>query len=279
MLSQMTGAITRQHARVRRYRELARHPGGNGRSRELLLDGVHLLNDALGSGVPIESAAFEHTLLDDSSVRDLAERLASRGTEILIVSRKVLESMSPVRTPSGAVGIARRSLSSVTSVLGERAPALAVAAYGVQDPGNVGALVRSAEAAGATAFLACEGTADPFAWKALRGSMGSALRLPIAATTIDETLNECERLDITTVALIPRQGPSFFEMDWTSPTALLLGNEGTGLPAGIARRARHQVSIPMEGAVESLNVAVAAALVLYEGLRQRHHEPVRRPGR
>jgi RNA methyltransferase, TrmH family len=276
MLSRMPGAVTRQRASVRRYRELARAPGGNGLERDLLLDGVHLLSDALASGLRVESAAFEHTILEDASNRSLAEKLAATGSEVMIVSRSVLETMSPVRTPSGAVGIAHHALTPVSTALGARPPALVVAAVGVQDPGNVGALIRSAEAAGATAFLACEGTADPFAWKALRGSMGSALRVPIATTTAKETMRGCDRLGVRTVALMPRSGKSFLDNDWKAPTALFLGNEGAGLPSDIVRAVHHQVSIPMDGSVESLNVAVAAALVLYEGFRQRHHEPVRR---
>ena len=94
----MTGAVTRQHSSVRRYRELARTPAGNGVDRELLLDGVHLLGEAHAAGILIETAAFEHAALNQPSVRALAEQLAAAGSEVLIVSRNVLEAMSPVKT-------------------------------------------------------------------------------------------------------------------------------------------------------------------------------------
>lgn len=265
----MLGVVTRQHSRVKRYRELARMPHGSGLDRELLLDGLHLLFEAHASGIPIESAAFEHAVLEQPAVRSLAEALVASGVEVLIVSRNVLEAMSPVKTPSGAVGMARRSMTTLTGAL-RRQPALAVLAYDVQDPGNVGALMRAAEAAGATAFVACGATADPLGWKALRGSMGSALRLPIARAGIDDALGECRRAGIQIAALAPRRGDAFFTTDLRAPTALLVGSEGAGLPEDVGGRADRQISVPMQPPVESLNVAVAAALVLYEAFRQRH---------
>ena len=264
----MTGAVTRQHSSVRRYRELARPPAGNGLDRELLLDGLHLLSEAHASGIGIETAAFEHGALDNLQARAIAEKLSASGTEVLIVSRNVLEAMSPVRTPSGAVGIARRSLVSLPVAMRGQPP-LVVVAHDVQDPGNVGGIARTAEAAGATAFVATSGTADPLGWKALRGSMGSALRLPIARAAIDETLRECRKAGVATIALVPRGGKPFFEIAFQKPTAVLLGGEGAGLPDDVARSADEQVSIPMHDPVESLNVGVAAALVLYEAFRQR----------
>jgi TrmH family RNA methyltransferase len=264
----MTGAVTRQHSSVRRFRELARTPPDPGVDRELLLDGLHLLSEAHASGIAIETAAFEHSALDDPRTRKLAEQLSAAGTELLIVSRNVLEAMSPVRTPSGSVGIARRTLVSVSEALHGRAP-LVVVAHEVQDPGNVGGIIRTAEAAGATAFIASGGTADPFSWKALRGSMGSALRLPVARAAIDKTFHEARTAGLASVALVPRGGTSFFQLDLRKPTVLLLGGEGSGLPGELVRAADHQASIPMAGRVESLNVGVAAALVLYEAFRQR----------
>ena len=153
----MTGA---SHSSVKRYRELARNPPQNGLERELLLEGPHLLFEARKSGVTVDSAAFEQDVLDDPSVRKLAEQLVAEGADVFIVSRRTLESMSPVKTPAGAVGIARRSLVSLERALAIANP-LIVVAHEVQDPGNVGGIMRTAEAAGATAFIATQSTADP----------------------------------------------------------------------------------------------------------------------
>jgi TrmH family RNA methyltransferase len=264
----MTGAVTRQHSSVKRYRALARTSANSGLERELLLDGVHLLAEARASRLPIDTAAFDRDALNDPAARLLAEQLRAAGSEVLIVSRNVLEAMSPVKTPSGVVAIARRSLATLPAALAGAAP-LVLLAHDVQDPGNVGALVRTAEASGATALVACGSTADPFGWKALRGSMGSAFRLVIARADIADVLSECRTRGIALVALTARTKQSVFASDFQPATAILLGSEGAGLPASLLDAADQQVSIPMKAPVESLNVAVAAALVMYEAFRQR----------
>lgn len=261
----MTGA---PHSSVKRYRELARNPPNNGLEREVLLDGPHLLFEAQQSGLSIESAAFEQDAFNDPAVKRLAEQLVADGADVLIVSRKTLESMSPVRSPAGVVGIARRTLPSLSDALAH-ARALVVVAHDVQDPGNVGGIMRTAEAAGATAFVATASTADPLGWKALRGSMGSALRLPIARGEIEDVLRALRSTGIRTTALVPRAGTSLFDSEFRKPSALILGAEGAGLPDDLLRQVDEHVTIPMQQPVESLNVGVAAALVLYEAFRQR----------
>ena len=176
----MTSTISsRQNPIVRLYRTLARERACDDRELRVLLDGLHLLTEASVAGLTIESAAFAHRVLDTAEGRSLARTLAETGTRVLTVSGTVLAAMSPVRTPSGVVAVASRPRASLNSVL-ERPPQLVVLAADVQDPGNIGAIVRVAEAAGGTGLVACGISADPFGWKALRGSMGSAFRLPIA---------------------------------------------------------------------------------------------------
>jgi TrmH family RNA methyltransferase len=262
----MTGA---SHSSVKRYRDLARNSPTNGPERELLLDGPHLLFEAHKSGLRIESAAFGRDALNDPAMKTFAERLVADGSDVFIVSQKTLESMSPVRSPAGVVGIARRAVASLTDALAST-NALIVVAHDVQDPGNVGGIMRTAEAAGATAFVATAATADPLGWKALRGSMGSALRLTIARAEIAEVLHALRAASIETNALVPRSGQSLFDASFRKPSALLLGSEGLGLPDEVLRQVDHRLSIPMQRPVESLNVGVAAALVLYEAYRQRN---------
>jgi TrmH family RNA methyltransferase len=139
----------------------------------------------------------------------------------------------------------------------------------VQDPGNIGGIIRTSEAAGATAVIVSPSSADPSSWKALRGSMGSALRVPIARASTEDAVQACRRAGIKTAAIVPRSGSPLFEADFRKPIALLVGGEGPGLPAELLQTADYQVSIPMHNPVESLNVGVAAALVLYEAFRQR----------
>jgi RNA methyltransferase, TrmH family len=234
----------------------------------LLLDGLHLLTEARAAGLAIESAAFAHRLLETVDGRSLAHALAETGTKVLAVSSGVLAAMSPVRTPSGVVAIAPRPRSSIDSVL-ERAPQLVVVAADVQDAGNLGAIVRAAEAAGGTGLVACGTSADPFGWKALRGSMGSAFRLPIARGDLDATIGACRAAGLRLLAAVPRGGRPLFDLDLRTPAALVLGGEGQGLSDHVLSRIDLRVSIPMQPPVESLNVAVVAAVVFYEARRQR----------
>jgi TrmH family RNA methyltransferase len=151
---------------------------------------------------------------------------------------------------------------------------LVVVVVDVQDPGNTGAIVRVSEAGGATGVIASGATADPFGWKALRGSMGSALRLPVVHRTSPAgAMAEVRQNGCRVIATVPRGGRSLYETDLTGPIAALIGGEGHGLAAAIVDAADERVSIPMAPPVESLNAAVTAGLIVYEARRQRgYHE-------
>lgn len=254
---------SRHNPLVRRFREAAEAATG-----EVLLDGEHLVAEALTGGVPLDTLA----VLSDPGLevrRQLAGRASAAGARVVTVTAAVLTAMSPVRQPSGMVALARLEAVDLETILAAPAPIVLVLA-GVQDPGNVGSIVRAAEALGATGMICTEGTADAHGWKALRGSMGSALRLPIAVRqSLAAVAGRLRQRDIRIVAMVPRGGTLLDAADLRPPMALLLGGEGAGLEAPARQAADLTVSIPMAPAVESLNVAAAAALVLYEAARQR----------
>jgi TrmH family RNA methyltransferase len=188
---------------------------------------------------------------------------------VLEVSAGVLNAMSPVHSPTGVVASARMP-SIVEAHLLTPAPALVLAAAGLQDPGNVGAIIRSAAAAGATGVVLDELSADPWGWKALRASMGSAFHLPVVRSrNLPGLIDAWRRSGVRIVAAVPRGGVPIYEVDFRPPTAILLGGEGSGLAENLAALADTRLSIPMRGAIESLNAAVAAALLVYEAQRQR----------
>ena len=247
----------------------------DGEDRErLLLDGLHLVEEARGAQVAIASAAFTARALanPDGRARKLATALAGTGVRVVQVTDPVMDALSPTAHPSGVVAVAARPRRTLEDVLGaaDGRPALVVVAVDVQDPGNVGAIARVAEAAGATGYVAAGQSADPFGWKALRGSMGSVLRLPTAqdrdATSVIGVL-KAHRLHC--VAAAPEGAVSFDAIDWRGPIACFLGSEGAGLSPEVIAMADRRVRIPMAAPVESLNVAVSAGLLLYEARRQR----------
>ena len=266
MLAEMSVPRTiasRQNPLVARFRAAAAGDGDR-----LLLEGPHLVRDAIAAGLEIEVAAFE-AASDDAGLAGLQRGLPAG--RIVYASPAVLRAMSPARTPAGVVALAARPRPPALEDLLARAGTLAVAAVDVQDPGNTGAIVRAAEAGGATAVLTTSGGADPLGWKALRGAMGSAFRLPIARLASPGDIVAIARgAGLRIVASAGRGGAAPDAVDFRPPTAILLGAEGAGLPAELLDAADVRVTIPMAPPVESLNVAVTAALLVYEARRQRH---------
>jgi TrmH family RNA methyltransferase len=272
----MERITSRQNAIVKRFRDLARPRRGGASTAaspgrcDVLLDGEHLIEEALASEVPIEIAAFTDRYLADAASPGtrLAREVERRGGRAVAVGERVLTALSPVQHPSGLVAIGQARLDSVESVLaGARrfAPVLVLA--GLQDPGNLGAIVRAAAAFGASGVIALEGSADPFGWKALRGAMGGTFRIPIARATMPQLDAAARAHQIRVLAALPHGGTALPDVDFAGRTAILLGAEGAGVPAEAAGIVHGAVTIPMRQPVDSLNVAVAAALILYESAR------------
>ena len=258
----MSVITSRQHPIVKQFRELA-HGGGPA----MLLDGWHLLTEAVAAGIPIDTVAWcGPPTSNEQTTIDRAQRL---GAHVIEVSGSVLHALSPVNTPTGVVASAKKPRVDARALM-QPAPALILAGVGIQDPGNAGAVIRAAAAAGATGVVVDDATADPWGWKALRASMGATFHVPVCrARTIAPAVASWRAAGVSIVAAVARGGTSMYDIDLTRPTALLIGGEGAGLPASLVSAADVRISIPMKDAVESLNVAVAAALVLYEARRQR----------
>jgi TrmH family RNA methyltransferase len=259
---------SRENPIVRTYRELASEPDAAG--ARLLLDGAHLVRDAHAARLDFESAAVAASrLAEETEEAEIARTLDSAGVSVLSVTDVVFAAMSPVRSPSGIIAIARRTPSDATAIWNTRS-GFTLVAVDVQDPGNLGALIRAAEAGGVTGVIVSGASAHPFSWKALRGSMGSAIRVPVAKAAELGMIVDCiQAAGTRTIASVPRGGRAPEEIDWTGSIALLLGGEGQGLPDDVAAQCDDRVTIPMAAGVESLNVAVAGGILIYAARRQR----------
>ena len=228
----------------------------------MLLDGEHLIADAAEAGVRLEAvvATGDHA--------ELMSRLRANGVEVFEGTPAVLDAASPVRATSGIVALAAWTPANLGDVLDlRRWPTLGL--VDVQDPGNVGAVIRSADAFGGVPVLALGRTADPGGWKALRGAMGSTFRLPIARDAADSAIQLARARGARVAATVPASGTAPEDVNWRQPTLLLLGSEGLGLPPHIVDAADLRVTIPMRPRVRSLNVAATAAVILYEADRRR----------
>jgi RNA methyltransferase, TrmH family len=248
-----TRITSRQHSFVQRCRAVARRlePG------TVLLDGEHLVAEAIDAGLHLDG------VLTDGETRPALDAIDTRGTTWYVGSDAILAAASPVRTTSGVVALASWVPATIDDVLAGE-PSVIVAMLGVQDPGNMGGIIRSSYALGASGIIALDGTADPGGWKALRGAMGGTFRLPVATGTLSALFDAAARRHVPLVATVAHGGSPIGEIEWPSPMILLLGNEGQGLPEAALARCSHRVRLPLRSGAESLNVGVTAALILWE---------------
>jgi RNA methyltransferase, TrmH family len=235
----------------------------------IALEGARLVSEAIRSGLEIEAI-----LTSDSAERHLAslQTELDRPALILRTTDKLFNSVAATETPQGIAALIRSREFSFESLVAVTDP-LVVVLVGVQDPGNVGTILRSAEALGASGAIATRGTAHPYSPKSLRASAGSALRLPILselAAPIALAQLRVSGLKIF-AASSPRDSAARRpdEVDLRVPAAILIGNEGAGLPPEIERSADARIRIQVAEPVDSLNAAIAASLILYEAARQR----------
>ena len=247
-------------------------------------EGVRLVEEALRSGCRIEAVLFS-----ESGERH-HERLApltdrpEMAFPILRTTDRLFEGLADTEHPQGVAALVEPRTAACDDLLrvtNDACSPLLVVLAGVQDPGNVGTILRTAAAFGATGAVTTasgqSGTASPFSPKALRASAGAALHLPIlAGMSLPILLTQLRVANVRTLASSvhePQEGDQAllapWEVDWCQPVALLVGNEGAGLPEEVERSADARIRIPMASGIESLNAAAAAAVLFYEAARQR----------
>jgi RNA methyltransferase, TrmH family len=215
-------------------------------------------------------------VLTDGRHAALAERARSAGAAIHEGSAAVLEAASPVTSPTGVVALAHWQPQDVSDVLAADAPVIGL--VGVQDPGNVGSVIRSADALGAGGVLLLDSSADPGSWKCLRGAMGSTFRIPIARGKTADVIALAKARQRPVVAAIATGGTPLDSLALGESAVVLLGNEGVGLNESVTAIADQAMTITMRAGMDSLNVSVTAALVLWEAHRQRQRARAARPG-
>ena len=251
---------------VRRFRRA----GEGDSSGVLAAEGVRLVWEGVKEGVPVVEAAFSSRLERSPLGRELLERLSRVAPVFRECTDEVLDRLSSVKTHQGVVAIFRRPQVQFEDLLGNEEVPLVVIAAGLRDPGNLGALLRTAEASGATGVITLADGADPYREKAVRGSAGSVFRLPIlGGVKLEQALELVSRENLQLVVADRVAEDVYDRVDFRRPTALALGAEAGGLPEGLTEAASHLVRIPMRSGVNSLNVAVAAGVLLYEARRQR----------
>ena len=271
---------SRQNPLVKRFR----HVRAGGERHHIFLEGVRLIEDAVAAGAHFETVAFTSALETSERGMQLLDELQKIPCRGAHVPPQVMQAIADTQSPQGIAAIVSRPFYELAELFAAR-PSLVVIADGLQDPGNLGTIIRTAEAASADCLVTTRDTVDPFNHKALRASMGSALRLPIVTDVARADVAQlCREHQIALVGT--RTAPArmavmiedaeraektcaYTEADLTTPLAFILGREATGMDEETAADADRFVYIPMSQHIESLNVSAAAAILLYEAARQR----------
>ncbi len=257
-----------QNATVRLARRLERDRDERSRRGLYLAWGLHLAQEATRHRAPIERALLGPAAEASSEGIALTRELERQEVPVMRTTARVLDGIAPGSADQGVLLIARRPATRLDELLAG-SPGVLLLAHGVQDPGNVGSMVRSALALEASAFVALEGTADPFGSRAVRAAMGALFRLPVLEGVARSILPMLRASGLRLFAADARAGRAPSDVDLAGPAALLVGSEGGGLPEEILSAADERVRIPMTQGVVSLNVHAAATVLLYEAMRQR----------
>lgn len=238
----------------------------------MFVEGLRLVEEAVESNVGIEAIVFTSEFQQSDRGGALIDRLAHEQYRGALVPDALMKSICAVESPQGVVALAAHPRFDVDDLF-ERPKPIAVALETLQDPGNVGTIIRATEAAGGSGVALSSGSAEPYSPKALRSSMGSAFRLPIARRVAPATMIEAAKeRGLRVFATAPVGAELYTDIDWTGPSLLVIGNEGAGLSPESLALADTIVTIPLSHPVESLNAALAAAVILFEAMRQRRLE-------
>lgn len=255
---------SRQNAQVKQLRRLFHEASLNTRG-EVAVEGMHLVEEAIRSGLRLKTVFFSESARQ--RLHKLLPQLSSH-TEVLTLPDDVFASAVPTETPQGVAALVQGKPFTFEQLLAA-SPALMVVTAGLQDPGNLGTIARSAEAFGATGLLLGEHTVSPWNWKAIRASAGSLFRLGSVKVELAKAIETLKDRNIRVLGTSARKGTPIYEMDLRRPVAFLVGSEGSGVPKDALTQADELVAIPHSPRVESLNAGIAAAVLLYEAARQR----------
>jgi RNA methyltransferase, TrmH family len=257
------GGLGFKHRKVQRLRKLVQRHTAREAERAFVVDSLKVLDAALDAGAAIESLYLAPGGGDEATV----ERAVATGIRATPLAAGVVERVAGTVTPQPVLAVASYVDVPLESL---RDSDLVVVCVDVRDPGNLGTVLRTAEAAGVGGVICCDGTVDVYNPKSVRASAGSLFHVRVVAGgKPEEVLATLGDWGLRRTATRPSGGQAYHRADLRRPTAIVLGNEASGLPAGLDRLLDETVTIPMAGRGESLNVGMAAAVMCFEAARQR----------
>ena len=248
----------------------------NGHVSDLMfVEGVRLTEEAISSPLQIEEIFVSESFAKNTRAQKILNELSTKHIFINEVSDKIFQSLSDTKTSQGVILIAKKPETGKgiveNSLLGKKSKSpLLILLHQINNPSNLGAILRTAEAANVSGVIFTKNSADAFSPKALRAAMGASFRLPIwTNTNFFDVLDWSKRKNFVSVAADVNSEKSYLEIDWQKPRLLIFGSEAHGLSAEERNKIDESLVIPMENGVESLNLAVSCGIVLFEAKRQR----------
>ncbi len=238
------------------------------KEQAFLIEGVKMVEEALRDNIGVKMVVAAPSLVQRHG-KGILKQAERKGVEVLWISERLMDTLSENKTPQSVMAVVPMKQFSEEALIDDRA-GMIIVAHRLQDPGNLGTIMRTAEAAGASGIAITPNTVDPYNSKAVRASMGSILRLPVVPVgDIRTFIKKGRDKGFQTVATVLSGETIHFNMDLTKPTIVILGQEAAGLPGDLLDDIDFRVRIPVAATIDSLNVATAAAVILYEAMRQR----------
>lgn len=243
-------------------------------TEQIYVEGVRLAEEAVRSGLQIEECLYASSFGAAEREQELLSTVSRRCNDLFELSNRLFPSIADTKTTQGIILLCKRPAADRESfdrkihLAGESLP-LVVMLTEVNNPSNLGAVIRTAEAAGASGLIVSKNSADAFSPKALRAAMGSAFRLPVwEEAETDAVFRWARAKDLHIIAASGRGDTDYTEVDWTQRSLIVFGSEAHGLSAELVEETATKIRIPMESLVESLNLAVSVGVVLFEARRQ-----------
>jgi len=260
--------------RVQRLRRLLRRSSIRDTERAFVAEGVKLVDAAIDAGAPVEAIFVAADWQSSSPTTALVERASRDGLAVFELGPGIMERVADTVSPQSvcavveAVDLGLGELLSRSERDGDHS--MVLVCVDVRDPGNLGAVLRIAGATGVAGVICCAGTVDPFNPKVVRASAGAVFRVPLAAGVKPvDALEGLAESGFRCWATVPQGGMDYAVADLDGPTALVLGNEGAGLPVEVVARLDGSLTIPMAEGTESLNVAMTVAVLCFDAVRRR----------
>lgn len=244
--------------------QLKKYRDSNG---EFLIEGIKLLKEAINCDVALSTVFYHNQASDNAEIQDIIDLCIEKGISIYELEEKPYLDISETKNSQGVIGIGEKKTYDIASLINQKSFNI-VLLEEVQDPGNVGTIIRTADACGFDLIILSKGCADIYSGKTIRSTMGSLFHIPIISDiSLEPLLENLNDLGVLTIAAAPHAGIPCYDIKYEDKNAIIIGNESKGLTEAVMNMVNVKANIPMLGRAESLNAGIAAAIMMYEIMR------------